>query len=145
MNRRKGNAVLEFALAATVLLPLLGGTFNIGYGLYSYNKLQSAVRAGGRYASLRSYDSSTGTPSSAFETAVKNLVVYGDPDGGATPVVPGLQAGHVTLSVSMNGTMPANMTVAISGLPIYTVFKTLVLSGKPSATFTYGGHYTAGY
>jgi Flp pilus assembly protein TadG len=144
MNR-KGNAIIEFALSAAVLFPMLAGTFELGYGMFSYNRLQQAVRAGGRYASLRSYDSVTSTPTNAFLTAVRNVVIYGDPEGGTTPVVNGLTPEHVTLNVALNGGVPATMTVAITGFEIKTIFTNVQLTNKPAAAFAYGGRYTAGF
>jgi Flp pilus assembly protein TadG len=143
--KRKGSAVVECALSAAIMLPLLSGMFEIGYGMYSYNRLQNAVRAGARYASLRSYDSTTNSPTQAFVTAVRNVVIYGSPEGGATPIVSGLNPEHVQLAVSMNGSMPANMSVSVSGFNIHTVFTNVQLNQKPKATFAYGGRYTAGF
>ena len=143
--KRKGSALVECALSAAVMLPLLSGMFEIGYGMYSYNRLQNAVRAGARYASLRSYDSTTNSPTASFMTAVRNVVVYGNPEGGTTPIVSGLNSEHVQLNVAMNGTMPSKMTVSVSGFTIRTVFANLPLNQKPKATFAYGGRYTAGF
>jgi Flp pilus assembly protein TadG len=142
---RKGNSIIEFALSAAVLFTLLGGTFELGYGMFSYNRLQQAVRAGARYASLRSYDSATATPTNAFLTAVRNVVIYGTPEGGATPVVNGLTPEQVQLSVEVNGSVPTTMTIRITGFPIRTIFTNVQLTGKPAASFPYGGRYTAGF
>ena len=51
---RKGNAMLEFALATGILLPAFVGTFQFGYTFYVYNNLDTAVRGGARYASMQS-------------------------------------------------------------------------------------------
>ena len=66
LRARRGNAMLEFALASSILVPLFAGVFQFGYTLYVYNNLDSAVRGGARYASLRAYDSATASPSAAF-------------------------------------------------------------------------------
>src|SRR5437879_12409267 len=112
---RRGSALLEFAIAASVLVPLFTGTFQFGYTLYVYNNLQSAVRGGARYASMRSYDSATATPSSGFSTAVKNMVVYGNPDGSGQPVSRGLTASNVQIKQNMHGAAPDSITVQITG------------------------------
>ncbi len=103
--------MVEFALAVGLLLPLLFGTFEFGYAFYTYNRLVAAVREGGRYASLRVYDSSTTTPSDTYLTAVKNAVVYGDPAGSGTPVVSGLTTDKVGVSVVMDKGVPDMITV----------------------------------
>jgi hypothetical protein len=41
-----GNAMIEFAFAAGVLLPLFLGTFQFDYTFYVYNLLNTQVRAG---------------------------------------------------------------------------------------------------
>src|SRR5437899_6024109 len=91
---RRGNAMLEFALAAGILFPAFVGTFQFGYTFYIYNNLSTAVRGGARYASMQSYDSASSTPSDPFATAVKNVVVYGNSAGTGDPVVSGLGTGN---------------------------------------------------
>src|SRR6266550_48725 len=94
---RRGNAMLEFALAAGILFPAFVGTFQFGYTFYIYNNLDTAVRGGARYASMQSYDSASSTPSTAFATAVKNVVVYGNSAGTGDPIAPGLAVGNVSV------------------------------------------------
>ncbi|MFN3325749.1 MAG: TadE/TadG family type IV pilus assembly protein [Bryobacteraceae bacterium] len=121
---RRGNALIEFALAFAVMAPLLSGAFQFGYAFFAYNRLQSAVRGGARYASVRTYDSNSSTPSAAYQTAVKNMVLYGNPSGGTQPVVPGLTPAHVEIAVTMDGTKPETVRISIVNYQIYAVFKT---------------------
>ncbi len=139
--RQKGNALLEFALSASILLPALLTTFQIGYSLYTYNKLESAVRFGARYAARRTYDSGTSTPSSAFLAAVQNMVVYANPNGGTTPVVPGLTTNQVSLAVSMYSGTPDMMTVSLSSFQIDAVVAKFTLTGKPWASYRFQGTF----
>jgi Flp pilus assembly protein TadG len=136
---RRGNAMLEFALAAGILVPAFAGTFQYGYTFYVYNNLGSAVRDGARYASNLSYDSSSSTPSDAFSTAVKNTVVYGNSAGTGSPVVSGLTTSHVQVLPTMNGAIPKTMTVRITGFSVNAIFGTTTFTGKPSTTFNYTG------
>src|SRR4051794_8548845 len=103
MNRfrsRRGNAMLEFGLASLVLIPLFLGTFQFGYTFYVYNLLSTQIRAGARYASLRTFRCSNSAGITAFKTAVANMVVYGDPTGTATTVlVPGLTTAGVDVEI----------------------------------------------
>lgn len=69
---RSGSAILEFALSFVLIFPLLAGSFQFGYSFYVYNRMQTAVEGGARYASLRTYDSETATPSPAYLNAVRN-------------------------------------------------------------------------
>jgi Flp pilus assembly protein TadG len=136
---RRGNAILEFALASSILVPLFAGVFQFGYTLYVYNNLDSAVRGGARYASLRSYDSGTATPSAAFSKAVGNMVVYGNPDGTGSPVAPRLSVANVEVLPNMNGAAPESVTVRITNYAVDAVFTTFRFNGKPSVTFPYSG------
>jgi Flp pilus assembly protein TadG len=136
---RRGNAIIEFALGATVLFPLFAGAFQFGYTFYVYNNLNTAIRGGARYASLRSYDSATSTPSTGFSTAVKNMVVYGNSAGTGQPVAPGLTVDNVQVSPVMSGAVPGAMTVQITGYTVDAVFTKFTFNAKPSATFPYTG------
>jgi hypothetical protein len=117
---------------------MLMGGFRFGYGFYAYNVLQGAIAAGARYASLRTYDSATETPSSAFTTAVGNMVVFGNPSGGTTPVLPGLDPSNVRVSVVMNGSVPQEIRVAIVNFDL-NALGNWSLDGKPFAQFRYIG------
>jgi Flp pilus assembly protein TadG len=136
---RQGSALLEFALAASILVPLFTGTFQFGYTLYVYNNLQSAVRGGARYASMRSYDSATSTPSHEFSAAVKNMVVFGNPEGTGQPVSRGLTPSNVQIQPNMNGAAPESITVQIVAYTIDAVFTSFTFNGKPGTTFPYTG------
>src|SRR5690348_17158120 len=132
---RKGNAILEFALATGILLPAFVGTFQFGYTFYIYDNINTAVRGGARYASMQSYDSATSTPSTAFATAVKNMVVYGNSGGTGDPVAPGLTVSNVQVLAVMKGSIPSSITVQITGYKIDAVFTSFTFNGKPSTTF----------
>jgi len=96
---RKGNALIEFALAATVLIPIFIGTFQFGYAFYVYNLMASQVRAGARYASLRTYRCGSSSSMTAFQTAVRNVVRFGNPSGTGTVIEPGLLDGEVSVGI----------------------------------------------
>jgi len=143
---RRGNAMIEFALASMVLVYTLAGVFQFGYSMYLYNELVGAVRAGARYASLAKI-SNSGDKSlpSGYNTAVKNMVVYGNtsPANGDQPVVPGLTTSMVN-DVVINwdsGNVPTDCTVSINSYTIDAVFKTFTLSGKPFYKIPFFGQY----
>lgn len=140
-SRTRGNAMVEFALAVGVLLPMLFGTFEFGYAFYTYNRLIAAVREGGRYASLRAYDSSTTTPSDAYLAAVQNAVVYANPAGSGTPVVSGLTTDQIGVTMTMVNGVPDMVTVSVTSFTMDTLIKTFNLANKPSAAFRYEGRY----
>jgi hypothetical protein len=125
----------------SVLVPVFAGTFQFGYTFYAYNNLNSAIRGGARYASMRGYDSGTSTPSTSFSTAVKNMVVYGNVEGTGSPVVLGLTTGNVEIVPNMKGSIPASMTVQIKNFTVGQVFGSYTFNSKPSTTFSYTGTY----
>ena len=143
-RRRAGNAMVEFAVAAAVLLPCFAGIFEFGYGFIVYNRLTGGVRAGARYASLLKYDSNSVTPSNAYLTAVRNTVVYGSPDGGTQPIVNGLTTDQVAVTMQFANSAPDMVSVSISSFSLNTLFATLNWADKPLAAFRYEGNYAPG-
>jgi Flp pilus assembly protein TadG len=146
MNRRsrRGSALLEFAVASIILVPCVTATFQFGYSFYVYNQLESAIASGARYASFRTYRAlNGGTDYTKFQTAVKNVVVYGNPDGTGPAQARGLAPGNVTvtLSPSTAGTIPNTVAVSINSFTIDTVFKSYTLTGKPFVSLEYVGRY----
>lgn len=139
LRNRKGSVMVEFAIGVGVMLAAFTGTFQFGYTFLQYNNLQNAVARGARYASLVPYDSPNATPSAAFKTAVQNMVLYGKPTAGATPVLPGLGTGNVNLTVTFTNGIPALMTVSISGYTIDSIFAKSALTNKPQVMFAYQG------
>ena len=133
--------MLEFGIAAAVILPIFAGSFQYGYSYYVYNNLQTSVRAAGRYAAARTYDSATATPSAAFTTAVKNMAVYGNPLGGTRSVAPNLTTDKVAVSVAFSMGTPSQVAVQVNNFQINGVFGTVTLNGKPRATFPYLGRW----
>jgi len=138
-GNRRGNAILEFALGAGILVAAFTGTFQFGYTFLQYNNLESAVVRGARYASLTPYDSATSTASAAFQAAVKNMVLYGSPTAGSSPVLPGLTASNVNLTVTFTDGVPSGMTVSISDYTIQSIFASTTLTTKPQVSYVYQG------
>jgi Flp pilus assembly protein TadG len=138
-RNRGGTAMLEFAIGSGVLVAVFAGTFQFGYTFLQYNNLQNAVARGARYASLVPYDSAGTTPSAAFQTAVQNMVLYGSPATGTSPVLSGLTTGNVNLTVTFTNGVPSAMTVSISGYTINSIFATTTLTKKPQVAYAYQG------
>jgi Flp pilus assembly protein TadG len=141
---RAGNAMVEFALGSTILVTVFGAAFQYGYIFYQYNALENAVMNGARFASQYRYDSLTSTPSTAFSTAVKNMVVYGDPTGtSTTTLLKNLGTGNVDLTVTMLGTgtnlIPSAMTVSINSYTVDAIFGSFTCTNKPTVTYAYQG------
>jgi Flp pilus assembly protein TadG len=144
-SKRSGMMVLEFALGAGVLMTSFGGVFSYGYAFYRYNELLTAVTTGARYAAMSKWDQVGQTASSAFETRVKNIVVYGNPAGGSTPIIRGFTTANVVLTPitarvgTSNIYTPTHMRVSITNFSVPGLFKSFNFSGKPRVQYPFSG------
>ncbi len=138
-RKQRGNALVEFAILLPLLVSLFLGTCSLGYSCYIYAELEEAVRSGARYASLCSYDA---TNPSAFNDAVKNVVVYGDPAGGTQAVVPSLLTSQVNVTVSPSVGQPFSVTVSISNYQLFgPSMNRFSLRNKPWVEIPFLGNY----
>src|SRR5947209_7968430 len=151
VRSRRGNAMLEFGLASLVLIPMFLGTFQFGYTFYVYNLMTTQVRAGARYASLRTYRCGNNASITNFKNIVKNVVVYGNQSGTGVNLVPGLtDPAKVDVQIldaaNNEGTanLPVNVTVRIINFPVDAVVGSFNFNGKPVLTFPYQGQYAPG-
>lgn len=113
-KNQRGAALMELAIAAAVFLTALFGVIEVGRLLWTHNALRDAARRGARYAAVRKNDSSS-------QTAVKKMVVYGDPNANtstAKPVVTGLTMTNVVLEYqNYNGIqLSSRATVSVTGM-----------------------------
>ena len=92
-NNERGAALMEFAIVATVFLTMLFAVVEFGRFLWTHNALTDAARRGARYATIRKNDS-------AGITAVKKMVVYGDPNANPATAIP-VAAGLTTSNVNV--------------------------------------------
>lgn len=112
LKSERGAALIEFAIVSTVFLTLLFSVVEFGRLYWTHNALRDAARRGTRYATVRKNDA-------AGIQAVKNLVVYGDPNANpatAIPVAPGLTTNNVTVQYqNYNGILlSSRATVSIT-------------------------------
>jgi len=107
MKRQQGTAMVEFALVLPILLILTFTVTEFGRAFYQYNVLAKSVREAARYLSVRT--------AGVDVDKAKNIIVYGKPGVGTTPVVQGLSLSNVPDPVwSTNGAFPAISTVTVS-------------------------------
>ena len=104
-KHERGAALVEFAIGATVFLMVMFGVVEFGRCLWTHNALSDAARRGARYA--------INHPSSDQE-AVKNVVVYGDPQGGTNPLINNLTTSNVKVDYSNFGLGEGTVTVGIT-------------------------------
>ena len=135
-RKQRGNSLIEFAGSLVLLAVMFTGIFEIGYSLYAYGTLVTAVRAGARFAAMQprrsTGDSGALTITPATAKAVRNLVIYGDPAPAvnAKPLVAGLSPDQVELMNSADSS-----TVSLRGFELDALFMKLRLDGRPTLTF----------
>ena len=151
LGSRRGNAMLEFALASLVLIPIFLGTFQFGYTFYVYNLLCTQVRAGARYASMKKFACQSGSEITAWKQNVRNMVRFGNPDGSGTVIEPGLKDNEVDVQIKDKNDVdadafhvPAYVTVTTNGYIIDAAITSFTFSGKPILRFPYVGQYAPG-
>ena len=98
-TRQRGIAMVEFTIVLPVLLVLLFAVTEIGRALVRYNTLTKAVQDGARYAAAYALLGTTGavTIDAQLQTAVRNVVVYGNTAGTGSPQLGGLQPAQINL------------------------------------------------
>lgn len=101
----RGSTLVEFAIGATVFLTIMFAVIEFGRALWVHNALSDAARRGARYAVIHT---------AADSDAVKNVVVYGDPSGGSTPLVDNLTTSNVNVTYTGFGLSGGTATVKIS-------------------------------
>jgi hypothetical protein len=107
MKRERGAAIVEFAMMMPLMLILIFVTTEFGRAYYQYNTLAKNVREAARYLSVRA-------PNVGVAQA-KNIIVYGNPGGTGTPVVPRLSLSNVpNPTYTTTGTMPVLSTVTVT-------------------------------
>lgn len=145
---KRGNAMIEFAFAASVLIPLFVGTFQFGYTFYVYNLLCTQMRAGARYASLKTFQCSSSGEITSFKTAVKNVIMYGNSAGTGSLIEPGLTAGQLDVEIkdssgnnADSSHTPSYVYVTTVNYSINAVITSFSFNGKPVVRFPYLGRY----
>ncbi len=144
MKRERGHAMLELAVSAGVMVSCLVGTFQFGYTFYAYNQLVTAVGDGARYAAQRTYRAATDQDVERGNAAIRNMVVYGDPQPapGSTPVLPKLTPAQVEVRWELAGDgVPLNVNVSIKGYTLDAIYRSYTFNERPSVRFPYVGKF----
>jgi Flp pilus assembly protein TadG len=146
----RGHAMLELAISASLMVTCLMGTFEFGYTFYVYNQLVTAVGNGGRYAAMRTYHGASDQDVEMSNRAIRNMVVYGDPEptADAVPAVVKLKPEQVEVRWIMADKSdakgaPAAVNVSIRDYTVDAVFKTFTFSGRPTVEFPFVGPMAA--
>jgi hypothetical protein len=139
-KKQRGIAMVEFIIAAPVVLFLALAITELGHALLQYNSLTQSLRDGARQLANTAAKGSTRivAPSAAELTEVGNLIAYGSKAIG-TPLLPGLDPSNVTVSqlgdrmLSIRVDYPYR-PLLVGGIPIFfqadSVSTTFTLSAE---------------
>jgi Flp pilus assembly protein TadG len=145
-SSEKGSAIVEFALGAMVMVFAFTGIFQYGYTFYQYSLLENAVRNAAVYAGQEAFPSTaaSGTNiSSCYAARIGNMVLYGNPNGGSKPILPGLSTNSITVNMAASNGTPSQVTVMINSFTLNGVMGATRLTNKPQATMPYTGRWAA--
>jgi Flp pilus assembly protein TadG len=90
-NRQSGVAAVELALVLPLLLAICFAITEFGRAIYTYDALTKSARDAARYLSTQS------AGDAPAQATASNLVVYGNPAGTGSPLVPGLTTSKVKI------------------------------------------------
>ena len=139
----RGLQLVEAAIVIPIFLILFAATAEFGRYFYEYTTLAKAARAGARYLSVNPV---TGTN----DSDAQKIVVYGNPAGTGSPLLPDLALTHVEIVREGGSTvMPETVTVKITGYPHQPIFNlggltrstglSMNVTVKPSVTMRFLG------
>src|SRR5215470_5862118 len=103
--RERGSMAIEFAIAATVLIPLVIGVADYGMLMNTAASLRGATRAGAEYAKANWNNPSVTNPTTGTEQRVCGFLGLTLSSGTCSPVTPG-----VTTSCTCADTPPTSVT-----------------------------------
>lgn len=126
-RRQLGQGMVEFALVAVLLVPVVVGVFDVGRAVYADNSLASAARQGARYASVHcsyqlgpAYTAASVTDwmeRQGWTLDPEKLQVTVTPSDGSQCVQPGTPI-TVTLRYSYVPVTPGVAQMAATGIPL---------------------------
>jgi Flp pilus assembly protein TadG len=116
----RGTTLLEFAIGATVFFTAMLGVVEFGRVLWTHNALADAARRGARYAvnqaaSAPAGSKTTGTNVGPSIAAIRNVTVYGNPEGTGQALVNNLATEKVNVTYSDFGVGEGSVSVTITG------------------------------
>ena len=103
VSDRHGNAAVEMALVAPLLLILMLGCTELGNYYWNEHTLLKAVRDGARFAARQSFTNYTGcsgSPGGTVAADTKNVVMYGALAAGTKTLTPNITAANITVTQS---------------------------------------------
>lgn len=133
---QRGIAMVEFMIVLPVVLFIMLGVTEIGRVLMRYNTLTKALQDGARHASAFALagNSQVVDIDGELDGEIRNLIVYGNALGTGSPVLEGLSAGQINITVPQAGWVRIDVTypyVPVMGASI----PSFGLAATPSMSF----------
>jgi Flp pilus assembly protein TadG len=135
-ENERGLAMVEFMIVLPVILFIMLGVTEIGRVLMRYNVLTKSMQDAARHASVYALAGATQVVNidAALDAEIRNLVVFGNPQGTGTPVLNGLTTGQISITVPQAGWVQIN-----ASYPYVPVMGTRIpsfgLGATPSMSF----------
>ena len=104
-KNERGSTLVEFSIGIVVFMTAMFAVLEFGRALWVHNALTDAARRGARYATLNS---------TANEAQVRNVVVYGNPQGTGQPMLNNLGTANVNVEYSGFGLNAGTVSVSIT-------------------------------
>jgi Flp pilus assembly protein TadG len=116
---QRGATLVEFAIGATVFITAMFAVIEFGRALWTHNALADAARRAARYAVNQPASTPAGVPTSGTNvgpsiSAIRNVAVYGDPAGGAQPMVNGLTPANLDVQYTNFGVGQGTVAVTVT-------------------------------
>lgn len=135
---QRGNASVEFAMSFALLWSVVSGVYQLGHSLYVYNQLSVAMSNAARFAGR----DGIGAVKTTFSDRIKNVAVYGNPEGTGEAMVKGLSTSNIDVDIEEDTAgVPRNVTVSVNQFQVDGVFWSTNLVDKPYSTVKYAGRY----
>ncbi len=122
-KQQRGIALVEFVIAAPVVLFIALAIAEMGNAIMQYNSMTQSLRDGARHLASIAEKGSAGVVALTAEdqTEVSNLVAYGTIAAG-TPIIPGLSPGNVSIQDLGDGLLSVTVShnyqpLLIGGIP----------------------------
>ena len=129
-ENQKGATLVEFAIGATVFLTVMFGVLEFGRALWTHNALADAARRGARYGTMHGIGDID---------KVKNVVVFGNPEGTGSPLVNDLSTGNIDVQYSTFGLNGGTVQVSINNYQfqfVVPIIGTTISMPKYTTTLT---------
>ena len=141
-RRPKGIAMVEYLVAAPMLIMLMYAASEIGRAFMQYNTLTKSIRDGVRFVADKALFGSTGTVqvSATVQNQARNLVAYGNIAGTGPAILPGLTAGNITVTGSNTGNVSISATYAYQ--PVFLQLPFFQWGSPINPNFTFNADVT---